>query len=109
MESSETVTNISQVWMKVLGIGDIAVNDNFFEIGGKSILIPLIIIQLKKEFDMNVSIVDMLQFPTIASLAGHIDNLVPAATKRVQIKAMQQKRGLKEQQRRAMKARKRKI
>ncbi|MFC1505217.1 HAD-IIIC family phosphatase [Thermodesulfobacteriota bacterium] len=113
-ESSETVAKIVEVWQSILGVDYIGLNDNFFEIGGKSILIPLIVIQLKKSFDIDISIVDMLQFPTVAALSKHIDKLTPDIDTAVKLKqkamkqkAMKQKKGLDLQRKRALNARRR--
>ena len=45
----------------------------FFEIGGKSLHVPLVVIQLRKKFDIEISIVDMFQYPSIELLAELID------------------------------------
>ena len=56
-------------------IETLGINSNFFDLGGKSILIPPIVITLKNQHDIDISIVDMFQHPTIALMASHIDSV----------------------------------
>lgn len=63
---------LKSLYGRILKHSDIDPDDNFFEIGGKSILIPLIVLQLRKEYNINISIVDVLRYPTISSLASFI-------------------------------------
>ena len=72
--SSETEQKIVAIWKNTLNIDTLGINSNFFDLGGKSLLIPQIVIALKNQHDIDISIVDMFQYPTIALLASHIDS-----------------------------------
>ena len=63
---------VAAIWSEVLGIDDIGMEDNFFDLGGTSILMPGIVIRLSKTVGRKISIVDMFQNPTIRMMAGHI-------------------------------------
>ena len=71
--SKQTEKDVAGVWAKALGFEDIGLDDNFFDLGGKSILMPRIVIQLSKMYAMKISIVDMFQHPTVRMMARHID------------------------------------
>ena len=45
---------IAEVWQEVLGISQISVNDNFFDIGGHSLLALKSIIQLEKTIELRL-------------------------------------------------------
>ena len=72
--SKKTETIVSEIWRDVLETENINRHDQFFDIGGKSILIPQIVIQLKKKHGIDIRIVSLFQYPTIASLSAFIDS-----------------------------------
>jgi amino acid adenylation domain-containing protein len=64
---------IVRVWEELLGIEGVGVDDNFFEIGGHSMLVARMQERLAAELGREVTIVELFQFPTVASLAVHLD------------------------------------
>jgi len=69
---SDNEREITEIWKKVLGLEKIGVNDNFFDIGGNSLKIIQISVELKKLLGTDISMAKMFQYPTIASLARYI-------------------------------------
>ncbi|MEH1848674.1 MAG: amino acid adenylation domain-containing protein [Nostoc sp.] len=63
---------IATVWQEVLHIEKVGVNDNFFDLGGNSLLIVQVNNKLRKLFNQDLSIVEIFQNPTISSLAGYL-------------------------------------
>jgi amino acid adenylation domain-containing protein len=68
-EVQRTITNI---WTQVLGIEQVGINDNFFDLGGHSLKMIEVLNKLKSALAVNVTLVDLFQYPTIALLAGWI-------------------------------------
>ena len=64
---------IAAVWREVLGVEAVGVNDSFFEVGGHSLLVARLQEALRAALDRPVSMIDLFQYPTIASLAAHLD------------------------------------
>ncbi len=50
----------------------VALDDNFFEIGGHSLLVARLAERLGEELGRVVSLVDVFQFPTVGALAAHL-------------------------------------
>ncbi len=71
--NSRTEKILLKYWQQVLNVEHLDVKENFFEIGGRSILIPQILIKLKKFENIDLHIVHMFQYPTIKSLAQFIE------------------------------------
>jgi amino acid adenylation domain-containing protein len=69
---SEEEKKIYEVWTHSLGTERIDINDNFFDIGGHSLLLSQVHEQLKGLFDKKITIVDLFNYPTIKSLAEFI-------------------------------------
>ncbi|WP_151732838.1 non-ribosomal peptide synthetase [Paenibacillus tengchongensis] len=66
--ASDTEKRVKQIWEAVLGAGNIGVNDNFFDIGGHSLLVLQVYYQIKEAFGTSLTVVDMFKYPTIRSL-----------------------------------------
>jgi amino acid adenylation domain-containing protein len=70
-----TEQQLLQIWQQLLGSTDFGVEDNFFEIGGDSVLILKIHQQVAALSQGKLTVVDLFKFPKIAQLAAHIDSL----------------------------------
>ncbi|BDA68746.1 non-ribosomal peptide synthetase [Calothrix sp. PCC 7716] len=64
---------IAKVWQEVLRLEKVGVNDNFFDLGGHSLLMVQVNSKLKDVMNCNISIVEMFQNPTINSLAQYLN------------------------------------
>lgn len=64
---------IAAIWEQVLGIKGIGVHDNFFDLGGDSLIIVQILQKLKQTLKPDLTINDLLNANTIAELAQIID------------------------------------
>ncbi|HEX5872595.1 MAG TPA: amino acid adenylation domain-containing protein, partial [Longimicrobium sp.] len=71
---------IARVWEEVLGISGVGLDDNFFEIGGHSMLVARMQERLAAELGREMTVVELFQFPTIAALAAHLDAAGAAAS-----------------------------
>jgi len=70
--NTNTQKIIKSIWSEVLQIEDIGINDNFFDLGGYSLLATQVYNLLNKK-GFNVSIVDIFQNPTIYLFAQFLD------------------------------------
>ncbi|MBC1239444.1 MULTISPECIES: non-ribosomal peptide synthetase [Nostoc] len=69
---SEMEREIARVWQELLNLEKVGVNDNFFDLGGHSLLMVQVNSKLQKFMNLNISIVEMFQNPTINSLAQYL-------------------------------------
>lgn len=60
---------IAEVWRNVLKLSSVGVNDNFFDIGGHSLLAVQVHRQLCTALDRKLAITDVFRFPTIKALS----------------------------------------
>ncbi len=66
---------IATIWQKVLDLEKVGVNDNFFEVGGNSLLLTKIYSELRKTLPneiQSISIVALFKYSTIRSLAHYL-------------------------------------
>lgn len=63
---------IAEVWREVLGLDEVSVNRNLFELGATSIHIVRVRASLQKTIGRELPIADLFRHPTISSLAAFI-------------------------------------
>jgi hypothetical protein len=63
---------IAAIWKQVLHIDRVGADDNFFDLGGTSLLIARVHARISEIAPSTLSIVDMFQFPTVRALAARV-------------------------------------
>jgi acyl-CoA synthetase (AMP-forming)/AMP-acid ligase II len=61
-------TVLADIWSRILGRQSIGVHDDFFRLGGDSILATQVVSQVRKIMDVELSPITMFESPTIAGL-----------------------------------------
>jgi amino acid adenylation domain-containing protein len=64
---------IAAVWRDVLRLEELGIDDNFFDLGGHSLLVVQVQARLRETLRRDMSIVEMFQYPTIRSIAAHLE------------------------------------
>jgi len=72
---SEIEELVAQVWRAVLKLEKVGVHDNFFDLGGHSLLATRVVARLRSNFNIDLPLRKLFEFPTVASLAEHVDLL----------------------------------
>ncbi len=70
---TETEKKLANLWQSQLGIEQVGIIDEFFELGGDSLLLMQVHANLGEVTDVSVPIADLYNFPTIKALAASID------------------------------------
>jgi acyl transferase domain-containing protein len=63
---------IIEIWQELLGIEQIGVHDNFFDLGGNSLIGGKVIARLNEALKVDLPIVKLFERPTVSSLAKFI-------------------------------------
>lgn len=69
---NDTEKSIAEIWEKILKISQIGIHDNFFTIGGHSILAARVMQAISKQFDKVLPLSSFFENPTIANLAIYL-------------------------------------
>jgi natural product biosynthesis luciferase-like monooxygenase protein len=69
---SELEQQITEVWKEVLYLETVGTNDNFFDLGGHSLLVVQAHRKLREVCEQTISLTDLYRFPTIAGLADYL-------------------------------------
>lgn len=82
---------LAQVWSELLGIDPVGTRDNFFDLGGSSLLIPTLLKQIARQFGVTLPTVALFEATTVQALASVLDAsdqpqpLTPAAARGAEI------------------------
>jgi acyl transferase domain-containing protein/acyl carrier protein len=68
---------IAAVFREILRVEEVGVDDNFFDLGGHSLLLVKVHNRLREAFDQDLSIVELFEYPTVEALAGRLGSRVP--------------------------------
>ena len=63
---------LSQIWTEVLGLEEVGIYDNFFDLGGQSLAATRVVSRVLKRFQLEIPLQSLLQSPTIAEMAAVI-------------------------------------
>ncbi len=80
---TEIEQKIADVWKPILQVEKVGIDDNFFEVGGNSLLMMQVQNRLQHHLEQPLSIVELLQYPTIRLLATHLTPHTTAQTPRL--------------------------
>jgi hypothetical protein len=64
---------LAEIWCDVLELPLVGPQDNFFDLGGHSILLHMVRDGIAVRLGRDVPLVELFTYPTISSLARHID------------------------------------
>jgi hypothetical protein len=70
--ANELERTIAGAWCSTLGIEQVGVQQNFFDVGGHSLLVVQLHRKLRDVVSQPLSLVDLYRFPTIRSLTDHL-------------------------------------
>ncbi len=74
---NELENKIVGVWQRVLQLEQVGIHDNFFDLGGHSLLLVRLNMELRHDLGREMSIVDLFRYPSIADYAGFLALDVP--------------------------------
>ncbi|MCP4663120.1 MAG: hypothetical protein GY856_47625, partial [bacterium] len=69
---SETERAVAEIWKDVLGIDTVGVNENFFDVGGDSLLLAQVHAKLRDSLDVELPTMTLFRYTTIRSLTDHL-------------------------------------
>lgn len=71
--STELERELTTIFKKVLNISQVGINDDFFLLGGSSLLVTRVIAQIAHKLSFAMPVRDFFANPTIATIARHIE------------------------------------
>jgi phthiocerol/phenolphthiocerol synthesis type-I polyketide synthase E len=72
---SELEAVLARVWALVLDVDEVGADDDFFELGGNSLVAVQLIAQVRKETGVRVPMRSLFDTPTVAGMAGRVADM----------------------------------
>jgi amino acid adenylation domain-containing protein/FkbM family methyltransferase len=70
---------IAAIWRAVLQVDKVGIYDNFFDLGGHSLMLVAARAQLSEALGRDIPLIELFMYPTISSLAAHLADLAADA------------------------------
>jgi acyl carrier protein len=78
---TETEKALAAIWSELLSVQHVGINDDFFDLGGQSLVAIKAVSRIRDVFEVEVSLRNLFERPTVAGLGEVIDGLSWASTK----------------------------
>jgi hypothetical protein len=63
---------LAEIWAGLLGVERVGRHDDFFQLGGNSLLATRLVFRVKREMDVELSVRDVFEKPELSLLAQHL-------------------------------------
>jgi acyl carrier protein len=63
---------LASIWSEVLHVEQVGIHDNFFDLGGHSLLVTRLHAGLQEHFQQKLTLLDIFKYPTINTLAQYL-------------------------------------
>ncbi len=93
-----TIEMIRDIWKEVLGFKEFTDNEDFFEIGGNSLMAMQIIDRIVEEVNVELDFDDMYTYNTVMKLTHYVENLLPKQEEETESKVQKTEKVLSYQQ-----------
>jgi polyketide synthase PksN len=60
------VSRLADIWSSLLGVRNITPSDNFYELGGQSLMALQIVSRVREQFSVELTLSDLLENPTLS-------------------------------------------
>ncbi|MFE0589865.1 amino acid adenylation domain-containing protein [Micromonospora echinospora] len=70
--ASDREEQIARIWREVLGVDRVGRTDNFFDLGGHSLLLLRVHARLVRELRLDLPVVTLFRYPTVEAIAAHL-------------------------------------
>ncbi|NEP67760.1 non-ribosomal peptide synthetase [Moorena sp. SIO3A5] len=72
---TQTQKVLAEIWAEVLGIEQVGIHDNFFDLGGHSLMATQVVSRCRQAFGNELTLQRLFESPTIAGIAKNIEVL----------------------------------
>jgi len=98
---------IAKIWQEALAVERVGLDDNFFDLGGHSLLLARVRFTLREKLGRDIALVDFFTYPTVRTLAQRLEEAAekkPVSVSDSQLRAARQKAGVLRHRQIALKA-----
>jgi len=71
---TEIERTIAAIWREALRAEQVGLHDNFFDLGGHSLLMTQVYGKIRKAFDRDITMIELFKFPTVSAMAKYLSS-----------------------------------
>jgi amino acid adenylation domain-containing protein len=71
---------VTELWKQILNAPQVGLDDNFFDLGGDSLLLVAVHSNLQKMLHAEIPVTDLFEYTTVRKLAAHLGKQQPSST-----------------------------
>ncbi len=90
---TEIEQTIASIWLEYLHLEEVGIHDNFFDLGGHSLLLTQLLSRLNETYRKDLTIMDMFRYPTVYLLAGYISRGDETGAREQEFQKIQERAG----------------
>jgi amino acid adenylation domain-containing protein len=79
--ATATEEHVAAIWRDILGLQELGTEDNFFDLGGHSLLLTRVQVKLDEAYPDRVRLSDLFQHPTVRALSAFLTQGASTATR----------------------------
>jgi len=69
---TEIERTLAAIWKEVLRVEQVGLHDNFFDLGGHSLLMTQVYSRIRRAFEKEITMMELFRYPTISAMAKHL-------------------------------------
>ncbi|WP_293116829.1 non-ribosomal peptide synthetase [Okeania sp. SIO1I7] len=73
---TKTQKGLAQIWGQVLGIEKVGIHDNFFDLGGHSLMATQVLARIDDNFEIELPLINLFEAANIKELSVLVDNMI---------------------------------
>ena len=73
---NEMEKTIAGIWQELLGVETVGINDDYFELGGDSLMAAQLISRLREAFEVEIPLQTLFEASTVKRIADKIETLL---------------------------------
>lgn len=103
LPANELQRKLCRIWREILCIDKVGIHDNFFDIGGTSLLSMVVSERIRDVLGVTIPVVKLFEYPQIYSLSKYLKHLEEdqPAFKKIRDRGTQRRRNIRRQRRNA--------
>jgi acyl carrier protein len=70
---NEMEERLASIWADVLKLESVGIHDNFFDLGGHSLMATQVVSQIRETMGIELPLSEMFSYPTVAELTNKIE------------------------------------
>jgi acyl carrier protein len=74
---------LAAIWRALLDLEEVSPEDNFFDLGGHSLLVPRLLDEVKAAFGVTLPAVDVFRYPTLRELTDRVESAAAGRAREV--------------------------